>query len=149
MFEQLNFPLTKLKIKDNQIWDILRQRYVNHTPEEWVRQHMIHFLINEKGYSKNLMKAEHVVEYNKLKKRCDIVIFNNQLKPILIVECKAPDKKLSENTFYQIAKYYSAIKAPLLVLTNGINHVHALVRNGEITYLEKLPNYNNLTKLTA
>ena len=150
MFEPLNFPLTELKFKNEKIWDVLRKKYVKHTPEEWVRQHMIHFLINQKGYSKNLMQSEHTLIYNGLKKRCDIVVFNKYLKPQLIVECKASSKTLTADTFYQIAKYYSTLRAPLLVLTNGLTHINALINpdNSDIQFLENLPAKNELESLT-
>lgn len=150
MYPTLNFPLANLKLKGDKIWDILQKKHVINTPEEWVRQHMIHFLVNEKGYSKNLMQSEHTVTYNRLKKRCDIVIYDRNLKPIVIVECKAPSIKLTEDTFFQIAKYYSTLKAPLLILSNGIHHIHALINSKEnrINYLKEVPNKSELDILT-
>lgn len=150
MQQNLNLPSINLKISDKKVWDVLQKKYVNLTAEEWVRQHMIHFLINEKGYSKNLMQSEYTVDYNNLKKRCDIIVFNNALKPIMIVECKAPHITLNEDTFFQIAKYYSTLKAPLLILSNGIKHIHALIdsRNAAIKYLKNLPNKKELDLLT-
>ena len=146
MYPQLNFPLTQLKLKHKSVWDILQKKYVNLTPEEWVRQHMIHFLINEKGYSKNLMQSEYTVKYNNQNKRCDIVVFNNKLEPVIIVECKAPHITLNENTFFQIAKYYATLKAPLLVLSNGIQHIHAIIDNNTaaVNFLENLPSKSDL-----
>lgn len=141
MFQPLNFPPAELRISGNKVWDVLQKKLVLLTPEEWVRQHTIHYLINVKGYSKNLMQSEYTVKYNSLRKRCDIVVFNNKLKPILIVECKAPQIKLTENTFFQIAKYYSTLQAPILMLTNGLHHVYAMMNdaNADIQFLEDLP----------
>ncbi|MFK8037582.1 MAG: type I restriction enzyme HsdR N-terminal domain-containing protein [Crocinitomicaceae bacterium] len=150
MHPLLNFPTINVKIKDNKIWDILRLKYVNNTPEEWVRQHIIHFLVEEKGYSKNLMQSEQTVVYNGLKKRCDIVIYNSALVPMAIIECKAPRIRLTEDTFFQIAKYYSTLQAPLLILTNGISHIYALMdpSSSKIEYLKDLPTQKKLEELT-
>ena len=149
-YPQLNLPKIEPKLKGDQIWDALRCRYVKHTPEEWVRQHMIGFLCNHLEYSKNLMQSEHTVKYNNMQKRCDIIAFNNTLSPLLIVECKAPQIKLSEDTFYQIAKYNFTIKAPLLILTNGMDHVHALMNpeTKSIDFLKELPSKSELESLT-
>ncbi len=139
----LNLPKANLKLKQNQIWDILRQKYVLLTPEEWVRQHFIHYLITL-GYSKNLMASEQMVKYNNMSKRCDIVAFNNKNETLLIVECKAPHIKLTQETFYQIAKYNSVLNAKYLVLTNGIHHIVAFVdkQKNEISFLNQLPSVN-------
>jgi hypothetical protein len=151
MFPPLNFPVAQLKINGSTVWDILQKKYVKLTPEEWVRQHTIHFLVHQKGYSKNLMQSEFTVTYNNMRKRCDIVIFNNQLKPIIIVECKAPKIKLSEDTFFQIAKYYATLQAPLLVLTNGIQHIYAVIgqNNKTIQYLSEMPSRENFELLIS
>lgn len=149
MYPKLNFPTTNLKLKGDKVWDILQSKFVRLTPEEWVRQHMIHFLINEKMFSKNLMQSEYTVKYNNLNKRCDIVVFNNSLKPLIIVECKAPKIKLTEDTFYQIARYHATLRAPLLILTNGIQHINALVseKSTDIKFLENTPTKEELSAL--
>ena len=143
MYPALNLPKANLKLKDNLIWDVLRKKYVRHTPEEWVRQHFIHHLLNDLNYPIGLMASEKMVKYNKMSKRCDIVAFSNQLDTLLIVECKAPKIKLTEDTFYQIAKYNFTLKAPLLILTNGLQHIIAHVNssNNEIQFLEKIPTF--------
>jgi len=139
-YPMLNLPKADLKLLDNQIWDVLRQKYVLHTPEEWVRQHFIHYLM-ALGYSKNLMASEKLVKYNNMSKRCDIVAFNNKNETLLIVECKAPHIKLTQDTFYQIAKYNSVLNAKYLILTNGIQHIIAFVdkQNNEISFLKDIP----------
>ena len=144
-YPPLNLPKANLKFKNNQIWGVLRQKYVLHTPEEWVRQHFIHYLI-DLGYSKNLMASEQLVKYNNMSKRCDIVAFNNKNETLLIVECKAPHIKLTQDTFYQIAKYNSVLNAKYLVLTNGIHHIFAYVnqQKNEISFLENLPYFKDL-----
>ncbi len=149
IYPQLNLPKAMLKFKGDLIWDILRKKYVNHTPEEWVRQHFVHYLINELGYPSSLMASEKLVKYNNMSKRFDIVAFSNTLKTLMIVECKAPEIKLTEDVFYQIAKYNFTLKAPLLILTNGIQHIAAYidVKNQEVKYLEKMLTFDENMKI--
>lgn len=149
MYPMLNLPKTQLKLKDDLIWDVLRKKYFKNTPEEWVRQHYIHYLINQLDYPISLMASERLVKYNNMSKRCDIVALSNQLDPIMIVECKAPYIKLTEDTFYQIAKYNFTLKAPLLVLTNGLQHIVAHIdgSKNEIIFLDKIPTYKENLKL--
>ena len=149
MYPVLNLPKADLKLKDNLIWDVLRKKFVLHTPEEWVRQHFIHHLIHDLNYPIGLMAAEKLVKYNQMLKRCDIVSFSKQLNAMLIVECKAPKIKLTEDTFYQIAKYNFTLKAPLLILTNGLQHIVAHIdsEQNEVKFLEKIPNYKENLKL--
>jgi len=148
-YPQLNLPQAKLKLKDDLIWDVLRKKFVNNTPEEWVRQHFIHYLINNLNFPIGLMASEKMVKYNKMSKRCDIVAFSNTLKTVAIVECKAPKIKLTEDVFYQIAKYNFTLKAPLLILTNGLQHIVAFVdvKNNKVQYLEEIPNYKDCLAL--
>lgn len=151
MFPTLNLPKANLKLKDNLIWDVLRKKYVNHTPEEWVRQHFIHYLINDLNYPIGLMASEKLVKYNKMSKRCDVVAFSNQLNTLMIVECKAPKIKLTEDTFYQIAKYNFTLKAPILILTNGLQHIvaHIDLNENKIKYLETIPTFEENLKLAG
>jgi len=139
----LNLPAANLKLKDNQIWDRLRKKYVKLTPEEWVRQHFIAYMIDHLSYSEGLMASEFTVNYNNMKKRCDIVGFNNDLTPFFIVECKAPSVEITEDTFYQIAKYTSTLKAKMLILTNGMNHYCAKIdeKENRLIYLEGIPKF--------
>lgn len=143
MHPALNLPSTKLKLKTNQVWDRLRKKYVLLTPEEWVRQHFIAYLIDHLGYPEGRMASEFTVDYNGMKKRCDVVAFNEHLQPIVIVECKAVSIEISEDTFYQIARYASTLKAKLLILTNGMNHYCAKIDvvENKLIYLESIPNY--------
>ncbi len=142
-YPELNLPKANLRLKDDLIWCVLRKKYIKNTPEEWVRQHFIHYLITQLDYPIGLMASEKMVKYNGMSKRCDIVSFSNELKTVLIVECKAPKIKLTEDVFYQIAKYNFTLKAPLLILTNGLQHIvaHIDIENNEVKYLEKLPNF--------
>ncbi len=146
MHPALNLPPAKLKLKTNQVWDRLRKKYVLLTPEEWVRQHFIAYLIDHLGYPEGRMASEYTVDYNGMKKRCDVVAFDELLRPVVIVECKAVSIEISENTFYQIARYASTLKAKLLILTNGLNHYCAKidVTENKLIYLETIPNYTEI-----
>ncbi len=146
MHPALNLPPAKLKLKTNQVWDRLRKKYVLLTPEEWVRQHFISYLIDHLGYPEGRMASEYTVDYNGMKKRCDVVAFDELLRPVVIVECKAVSIEISENTFYQIARYASTLKAKLLILTNGLNHYCAKidVTENKLIYLETIPNYTEI-----
>jgi hypothetical protein len=137
----LNLPPANLKIKDTQIWDRLRKKYVPLTPEEWVRQHLIAYLVDHLGYPEGRMASEYVVNYNGMKKRCDIVCFDAQLSPFLVVECKAPAVVVTEDTFYQAARYFASLKTSMLVLTNGLQHYCACMdaQLKELRYLPEIP----------
>jgi hypothetical protein len=151
MYPKLNLPKTNLKLKGDTVWDILRKKYVLNTPEEWVRQHYIHYMVNILKYPNSLMASERLVKYNGLSKRCDIVAYSNQLKPILIVECKSPKIKLTEDTFYQVAKYNFTLKAPLLVLTNGLQHnaAHIDTNTNKVNFLAEMPSFEENLKLSC
>ena len=124
--QQLNFPPYNFKVKTSgeitQIFDIVRKKYVALTPEEWVRQHFIHYLVNEKNFPQSLLAVEMNIKVNRTQKRCDIVGYNNTGKPILIVECKAPEVKISQKTFEQIARYNIALQVKYLAVSNGLKH---------------------------
>jgi hypothetical protein len=143
----LNLPLANLKINETRIWDRLRKKYVPLTPEEWVRQHFIAYLVDHLGYPEGRMASEYVVTYNGMKKRCDIVCFDAQLAPLLVVECKAPAVVVTEDTFYQAARYFSSLKTSLLILTNGLQHYCACVdsQSKELRYLPEIPACKDVT----
>ena len=105
----LSLPIYKLKLKvfeeKTHIFDVVRKKYLLLTHEEWVRQNFIHYLNKEKKYPLGLMGVEKMVKYNSLKTRADILLYNRDGNPNIIIECKAPDVKITQDTFYQIAKY--------------------------------------------
>ena len=123
---QLNLPKVALKTKSVegtiQVFDVIRKKYFVLTPEEWVRQHFIHYLNTEKNYPIGLMGVEKMVKYNALKTRADIVLYTTEGKAKMIVECKAPNVKITQDTFNQIAKYNFKLKVQFLVVTNGMQH---------------------------
>ena len=125
------------------IFDVVRKKYLLITPEEWVRQNFIHYLNKEKKYPLGLMGVEQMVKYNSLKTRADIVMYNTEGKANIIVECKAPDVKITQDTFNQIAKYNSQLKVKYLLVTNGMNHYCCKMdyESNRITFLEEIPSY--------
>ncbi|MBL7883379.1 MAG: type I restriction enzyme HsdR N-terminal domain-containing protein [Bacteroidia bacterium] len=124
--QELNLPQYPFKIREFeskvQIFDSIRKKYLVLTPEEWVRQHFIQYLIQEKNYPQSLITIEIGLKYNQLQKRADILVYNKQGKPYLMVECKAPEVKISQDTFHQIALYNMVFKVNYLVVTNGLYH---------------------------
>ena len=129
--QPLNLPSYQFKIKSNEnkyvIFDIIRKKYVHLTPEEWVRQHIIHFLIEEKKYPISLINVEKKVLVNGTIKRTDILIFNSNGVPQLIVECIAPQVTITQEAFDQIARYNLSLKATYLMVTNGITHFNCIM----------------------
>ena len=125
------------------IFDLVRKKYLLLTPEEWVRQNFIQYLNKEKKYPLGLMGVEQMVKYNSLKTRADIVMYNTEGKANIIVECKAPDVKITQDTFNQIAKYNSQLKVKYLLVTNGMNHYCCKMdyESNRITFLEEIPSY--------
>lgn len=130
-----------LRIDKNRIWDRLRKKYVLLTPEERVRQILINYLIEKLEYPEGLMSSEFTVEFNGMKKRCDVVIFDRSSKPLMIIECKAPEVSINENTFYQLARYVSVLKAPYLMMSNGKNNYCAKIEKSGLIYFEVVPTY--------
>ncbi|WP_447642341.1 MULTISPECIES: type I restriction enzyme HsdR N-terminal domain-containing protein [Chitinophagaceae] len=135
---EINYPKKDFKIKATDgvqyIWDAVRRKWVRLTPEEWVRQNFVQYLLLEKKYPASLLAIEKGIELNGLKKRCDIVVFLDG-RPWMIVECKEPDVALSENVFMQIVRYNMVLKVPYLVITNG---PHTLAWNIEEEKIEAL-----------
>lgn len=122
------------------IFDIIRKKHILLTPEEWVRQHFIHFLIEHRQYSKSLFKIETGLNYGKRAKRTDIQVFDNSGKLFILVECKAPEIKLNEKVITQILQYNKILAPQILAITNGIEHVFInLLGNGNLEYLNDLP----------
>jgi len=124
---QLNLPgfSPELLEKDGKlmIFDRQRKKHLILTPEEWVRQHWINFLINHLKFPKGLLASEKGLRYNKLQKRTDIVVWDTNSAPYLLVECKAPKVKLTQSTIEQACVYHMELKSPYLVITNGIQHI--------------------------
>ncbi|MEP3388921.1 MAG: type I restriction enzyme HsdR N-terminal domain-containing protein [Reichenbachiella sp.] len=147
--EELNLPRFQFKVKETvkgrEIWDEFRKKYVVLTPEEWVRQHFLKFLNDYLKYPKSLLKTEFEIKYNKLKKRPDIVAYDNTGSALMVVECKAPEVKISEATFQQAAIYNQTLKAKYLVITNGMDHFccEQNKKTGTFDFVEKIPVYQS------
>lgn len=147
---KLNLPVFDIKIvkKDNRlsVFDRLRKKYVALTPEEWVRQHFVNFLIEEKKYPSALIANEMVVNLHGQNKRCDSVVFGRSGEPLVIVEYKAPEVTITQKVFDQIARYNFVLKVNYLIVSNGLEHYCCRVDydNQQIVYLDNIPDYMSL-----
>lgn len=123
------------------VYDGIRKKFVAFTPEEWVRQHWLRFLVEEKNYPRSLIAVEYSLKVNHLSRRCDIAVFGRNGKPQLIVECKAASVKLTQKVFDQIARYNLALKVRYLVVSNGKQSFCCIIHSEQGTYdfLEDLP----------
>lgn len=146
----LNLPAfdTKITIKDGkrQIFDTLRRCYVALTPEEWVRQHFVNYLCTAKGYPPALMANEVQIMLNGMKKRCDTVVYDKELRPRVIVEYKAPTVKLTKEVFAQISRYNLTLRVDYLIVSNGVQHYCCRMdyENNSYTFLQEIPDYERL-----
>ena len=145
--QELNFPSYAFKLKSSEnktlIFDIIRKKYVILTPEEWVRQHVVHFLLKEKSYPISLVAVEKQIKINKRVKRTDIIVYNKLGTPEVLIECKAPSVKISQTTFDQIARYNLTANSKYLMVTNGLAHYFCQIDSIRETYifLEDIPSY--------
>jgi diaminopimelate epimerase len=143
--QQLNLPVYPLRLKHNGnspfVFDEFRSKWLSLTPEEWVRQHFAHYLVQEKKFPKGRMALEYSIQVNKQPRRCDIVYFNEEMAPELIVECKAPDIPINQKVFDQIVRYNFELKVPFLVVTNGIKHFACRIdyKNMKYDFLTEIP----------
>ena len=147
---ELNLPKYGIKIKNDKghqsIFDVLRRKYVALTPEDWVRQHFVHFLIEHKGYPKALMAYEIQLARGNKKLRCDSVLYDRTLKPRMIIEYKAPTVSITQKVFDQITIYNMLLHVDYLVVSNGIKHYCCRMdyANQKYLFLEDIPDYQNL-----
>lgn len=126
--QALNFPNYGFRLKSSEnkihIFDVIRKKFVVLQPEEWVRQHVLHYLMEDKKYPKSLINVEKQLTVNAIKKRYDVVIYNSSGQIDLLVECKAPSVNIDQQIFDQIARYNMKLNAQLLMVTNGIDHYY-------------------------
>lgn len=145
--QKLNFPTFSFRFKSSEnktlVFDEIRKKFVVLTPEEWVRLHVVQFLLQEKNYPKSLINVEKQLKLNKTTKRYDIVVFNNDGSIFLIVECKAPSIPISQIAFDQIARYNLALNASFLMVSNGLEHYYCQMdyENECYVFLKDIPNY--------
>lgn len=140
--QKLNLPEYSFRIKTTEgkplIFDSLRKKFVKLTPEEWVRQNFVQFLVTEKKYSPSLIVVEAGVKVNNNPQRADLVVFDRLGNPALVVEFKAPDVKISQQTFDQIVRYNMQLKVKFLIVSNGLEHYCCRINYAENSY-EYLP----------
>lgn len=140
--QSLKLPTFNYKIKSSEnkqlIFDIIRKKYVVLTPEEWVRQHFINYLVFHKNYSVSLIAVEKQLKVNNLNKRFDILVYNKEGLPKIIVECKAPTIPINQESFDQIARYNMTLNSELLIITNGVTHYYCKMdkKNKKYVFLE-------------
>jgi len=145
--QPLHFPSYNFRFKNSEnkiaIFDEIRKKFILLTPEEWVRQHVVQYLLQQKNYPKSLINVEKLLKINGLVKRYDVVIFNPDGSIFLLVECKAPEIKIAQNTFDQIARYNLTMKSEFLMVTNGHNHYFCQMdfENEQYRFLTELPDY--------
>lgn len=146
----LNFPDFSFRTRHDagalKIFDSLRGIWVALTPEEWVRQHMIRYLVEIKSYPAGLIKVEHALKVNRMKRRADLVVFSKTGIPSMIIECKAPEVKMTQKILDQAARYNITLHVPFLSITNGLQHYCCKIQyhDGKIEVLPDIPEFSEL-----
>ena len=148
--QSLNLPNYNPKIsKINEkvfIFDCIRRKNVALTPEEWVRQHFVNYLITEKKFPKERIANEVTVSLNGMSRRCDTVVYNQFIEPIVIIEYKAPSVPISQDVFEQITRYNICLRVGILIVSNGMEHYCCRIdyKNATYSYLKEIPEYDVL-----
>lgn len=148
----LNLPKYETKICERdgklQIFDPLRKCHVALTPEEWVRQHFVNFLIESRGFPAALMANEVTITVNGMKRRCDTVVYDRQLQPRVIVEYKAPTVKITKEVFAQISRYNLTLKVDYLIVSNGLQHYCCRMDypNNSYSFMQEIPEYTKIVQ---
>ena len=148
--QPLNLPPAPLRLQERNgqttVFDPLRRRHIRLTPEEWVRQHFVHFLIAHKGYPQGLLANEVSLKLNGTTRRCDTVLYDLSAQPRMIVEYKAPTIQLSQRTFDQISRYNIVMRVPYLIVSNGLQHFCCRIdyEQGTYEFLRQIPDYGEL-----
>lgn len=146
--QPLAFPPYEFRFKNTKnkpgVFDVIRKKFVVLTPEEWVRQHCVHFLNQNLNYPLGLINVEKQLEVSGLKKRYDVVVFHPDGRIRILVECKAPSVAITQDTFDQIARYNLSLKADFLMVTNGLQHFYCQLdyQKGQYNFLPELPVYS-------
>ncbi len=149
---KLNLPTYDIKLSGNkehpQIWDVLRRKYVRLTPEEWVRQHFVHYLVEQKGYPAALLANEIQLKVGEKTLRADSVLYTRQLRPQMIIEYKAPHITITQKVFDQISVYNMLLHVDFLVVSNGIDHYICKMDydNKKCMFLEEIPDYTGISE---
>ncbi|MCB0476672.1 MAG: type I restriction enzyme HsdR N-terminal domain-containing protein [Crocinitomicaceae bacterium] len=144
----LNLPEYEFRMDSNEagitIWDDFRKKHIVCTPEEWVRQNFLRYLVEEKGFPKGLIALEKLIKVNKKNKRFDALVHDSAGEPMLLIEFKAPDVEITEKTFHQIAAYNSQLQVKYLIMSNGIQHFACQVDENGIQFFEEIPEFADL-----
>lgn len=152
---QLNLPSYQYNVKKSGenwlIFDFLRKKFVRLTPEEWVRQHFLHFLIEEMHYPGSMIAVEQQILINGQSKRCDAVLYNLNMQAVAIFEFKAPHVSVNQNTLDQVSVYNTALRIDHIFISNGINHQYLQLSPDRKNYiiLEKIPTYSDFMAFQA
>lgn len=152
MRTELNLPTFDYRLRQSpknqqeEIWDSQRKRWVKLTPEEWVRQHFVHFLISEQGFPAGCIGNELSIKVGQLEKRCDSVVFGSDGLPLMIIEYKAPTVPITQKVFNQISRYNITLQVDWLIVSNGLQHYccHLLREKNLFEFLPQLPRFENL-----
>lgn len=146
--DKLNLPEFEYSVKesDGKVWiyDVLRKKYLVLTSEEWVRQHFLNYLLVHVQYPKSLIKVEGGLKFNRLQKRSDIVVFDRNGNPWMVIECKAPNESINESTLRQASVYNATLKAKYIVLTNGMKTFCCQIvsEKDDMVMLRDLPSFD-------
>ncbi len=148
MFPVLNLPIPELRLSESktgrQVFDIIRKKFVPLTPEEWVRQHWIHFLINEKKVPLPLIAVEKMIKVHNTSKRVDLLVYKNDFQPILMIELKSQLIRLEQAELNQLMRYNISVKSSYCLLSNGLEHIILDCRSLSCRILDHLPDYPQL-----
>lgn len=149
--QKLNLPEYPLQIKKmaknkDYVFDILRKKHVVLTPEEWVRQNLLHFLIYERHFPVALFSIETGLKVNRVIKRYDFLVYNRSAQPLMLCECKAPEVKVAQKTFDQVIAYNQSINAGYILVSNGINHFCCKLDRDQhkFIFLQEIPDYEHI-----
>jgi len=145
--QRLVFPTYSFRFKNSEnkvaIFDEIRKKFIILTPEEWVRQHVVKYLLQDKNYPKSYINVEKLIKINDLSKRYDIIVYQPNGEIFLLIECKAPEVAITQQTFDQIARYNLVLNAKYLMVTNGLNHYFCQMdfENEKYVFLKELPDF--------
>ena len=146
--KKLNFPDFDFKTRyfesKNEIFDKIRKKWVVLTPEEWVRQNTIAYLIDFLGYPEYMISVEKEIIVFETIQRADIVVYNKDIKPVLLVECKSPSVTLDNTTLEQAVRYCIELKSKIILLTNGLKHIVVKTDGNKSIFMDKIPNFKEL-----
>jgi hypothetical protein len=148
--DTLNLPEAELKVTTRAgkpyVFDILRRKHVSLTPEEWVRQQFVHYLIDQKGYPAECIGNEVSITLNGTKKRCDSVVYGQNAQPLMIIEYKAPSVEITQQVFEQISRYNIRLRVRWLVVSNGLQHYCCQIdyTEGTCKFVDDIPSYKNI-----